>query len=150
MSTDHSEQNITPRVSNTTTKSSETHSVAAENNNTQVDSKQSAPRRKFSNDYKLKTLEAYEACSNALARGELLRKEGLYYSRITYWRQQRDSGRLEISSHNRATKKSQKIATENAALKKKLAQAKAVIELQKKVSELLGQHILNRENNEAL
>ncbi len=51
---------------------------------TQVDSKQSESRRKFSNDYKLKILADYEACDKPLARGELLRKEGLYHSRLTY------------------------------------------------------------------
>jgi len=38
---------------------------------------------------------------------------------------------------------------ENEQLKKKIAQAEAIIELQKKVSDLLGTHILSHENNEA-
>lgn len=52
---------------------------------------QRAPRRKFSVAYKLQILEAYEACDNALARGALLRKEGLYASRLSTWRKQRDA-----------------------------------------------------------
>jgi len=52
----------------------------------QVKTGQRATRRKFSVAYKVKILAQYEACSNALARGELLRKEGLYHSRLTAWR----------------------------------------------------------------
>ena len=48
--------------------------------------KATSPRRQFTAEYKLKCLAAYEACDNSLARGELLRKEGLYQSRISAWR----------------------------------------------------------------
>lgn len=37
---------------------------------------------------------------------------------------------------------------ENTALKKKLAQAEAIIDLQKKVSELLSVHVLNQNMSE--
>jgi hypothetical protein len=40
------------------------------------------------------------------------------------------------------------MAREIEQLKKKLAQAQAVIDLQKKVSELLGTHILSHDNSE--
>lgn len=46
------------------------------------------PKRKFTNAYKLKILTAFDACSNALERGALLRREGLYHSRISAWRNQ--------------------------------------------------------------
>jgi hypothetical protein len=42
------------------------------------------------------------------------------------------------------------MARENVTLKKKLAQAEAIIELQKKVSELLSQHVLKPETSEEL
>lgn len=114
---------------------------------THVSGKQASQRCKFSNDYKLKILEEYEACDNALSRGALLRREGLYHSRLTAWRQQRDSGRLAISGRGKSHNRLQKMSRENAALKKKLAQAEAIIDLQKKVSEILGQHLLEPESN---
>lgn len=115
--------------------------------NPQVNAKQTAPRRTFTTEYKLKILAAYEACGNPLARGELLRSEGLYSSRISSWKQQRDAGRLGATNNKKATGKLQQLTRENAGLKKKLAQANALIELQKKVSELLGQHILPHDLN---
>lgn len=115
---------------------------------TEVDSHTTAPRRKFSIEYKLKILEAYEACDSAIARGALLRKEGLYHSRLTAWRQQRDADRLTPNTRSKLSKGAQKLSRENAALKKKLAQAEAIIELQKKVSEILGTHILPQERED--
>jgi cell shape-determining protein MreC len=43
--------------------------------------------------------------------------------------------------------KNQQLERENTALKKKLAQAEAIIDLQKKVSELLSRHVLEPETN---
>lgn len=117
----------------------------------QVKLGQRAPRRTFSTAYKLKILEAYEACDNALARGALLRKEGLYHSRLSTWRKLRDEGGLGSKSKIKTPKSTlanQQLTRENARLKKKLAQAKAIIELQKKVSDLLGTHILPPESDE--
>ena len=108
----------------------------------------SSPRRSYSTEYKLRILSAYEACDNALARGELLRKEGLYSSRISTWRKQRDLGRLGKSKTNRHQKIIGQLRAENHQLKKKLRQADALIELQKKVSELFGEHILPLEKSE--
>ena len=121
---------------------------AADIPNPQVKPKQSAPKRTFTTEYKLKILEAYEACDNPLARGELLRTEGLYSSRISSWKQQRDVGRLGIKRNKKTAGKVLQLTRENARLKKKLAQVEAIIELQKKVSELLGQHILPHDLNE--
>ena len=105
-------------------------------------------KRTFTTAYKLKVLTAYEACDNSLSRGELLRKEGLYSSRISTWRKQRDSGKLGEIQKNKLDKKLGKLERENNQLRKKLAQAEAVIDLQKKVSELLGNHILPAEMSE--
>ena len=117
----------------------------------QVKSGQRAPRRTFSTAYKLKILEAYDACDNPLARGALLRKEGLYHSRLSTWRKLRDEGGLGAKSKVKTAKSllaNQQLTRENVRLKKKLAQAEAIIELQKKVSDLLGTHILPAESDE--
>lgn len=105
------------------------------------------PRRKFTNAYRLKILTAYDACSNASERGALLRRESIYSSRITAWRNQlglNDGGKKGIAK----TARTDHMAREIEQLKKKLAQAQAVIELQKKVSELLGTHILSHDSSE--
>ena len=117
----------------------------------QVKTGQRATRRKFSVVYKVKILAQYEACSNALARGELLRKEGLYHSRLTAWRKQGHNGRLSAQTSGKNPKSTlinQELARENARLKKQLTQAHAIIEIQKKVSELLGMHIPLTDNSE--
>jgi hypothetical protein len=74
-----------------------------------------------------------------------LRREGLYHSRISAWRNQ-----LGVNgSSKKNTSKTQRtdhMTREIEQLKRKLAQA--VIELQKKVSELLGAHILSHDSSE--
>jgi len=120
---------------------------------TQVKESAKSGRRQFSSAYKLKILDDYDACGNALARGALLRKEGLYHSRLSDWRKQRDVGKLSSKIKSKTPKVvllNQKLTRENEQLKKKLAQAKAVIELQKKVSDLLGTYILPVQSNEII
>jgi transposase-like protein len=106
-----------------------------------------APRRKFTKAYKLQILTSYDACSNALERGALLRREGLYQGCISAWRNQ-----LEMNTDGKKTTskglRTDHMAREIEQLKKKLAQAQAVIDLQKKVSELLGTHILSHDSSE--
>lgn len=90
------------------------------------------PKRKFTNAYKLKILTAFDACSNALERGALLRREGLYHSRISAWHDwwwQKNTIKIQRTDH---------MTREIEQLKKKLAQAQAIIELQKKYRSCLG------------
>lgn len=106
-----------------------------------------ASRRQFTKAYKLQFLTTYDACVNASERGALLRREGLYQARVSSWRNQlgmNGDGKKASSSAQRTDH----MAREIEQLKKKLAQAHAVIELQKKVSELLGTHILSHDSNE--
>ncbi|PEQ14971.1 transposase [Piscirickettsia salmonis] len=84
-----------------------------------------------------------------MARGELLRKEGLYSSRISTWKKERETGKLGGKYKNKSDKKMKLLSQENIRLKKKLAQAEAIIDLQKKVSDLLGEHILPTELSES-
>jgi len=104
-----------------------------------------SPKRKFTAHYKQQILNAYNACSNAEDRGALLRREGLYSSSITSWRKLFSSE----NDTNKGANKSQRnehLVVEIEGLKKKLAQAQAIIDLQKKVSELLGTYILPHES----
>jgi len=52
-------------------------------------------RRRYSAQYKLKIVQAADACKEPGEVGALLRREGLYTSHLTYWRKQRDDGALE-------------------------------------------------------
>jgi|SRR5450755_3419188 transposase-like protein len=54
-----------------------------------------AKRRKFTAKYKLEILERAEACTRPGEVGELLRREGLYTSHLTYWRKQVKDGALK-------------------------------------------------------
>ena len=80
--------------------------------------------------------------------GALLRREGLYSSNLTTWRKQRAEGQLSALSPKKRGRKAkarnplaQKVAElerETQKLKGKLKQAETIIEVQKKISEILG------------
>jgi transposase len=110
------------------------------------------PRRSFTPAQKLRLLEAFDACENASARGAFLRKEGLYYAAISDWRKAFVAGGLTGKSKKTnataALTQLDQLTRENEQLKKKLSQATAVLDLQKKVSELLGVHILPLDSSE--
>jgi hypothetical protein len=101
-----------------------------------------ARRRTFTARYKLEILEAAEKAESV---GELLRKEGLYSSHLVTWRKQRDEGALSALSRKRGRKPRQDAKTRKIAelerkvghLERKLRQAETIIEVQKKVSQML-------------
>jgi transposase len=110
--------------------------------------KQKAPKRKFSNAYKLQILNALDVCKNGDERAALLRKEGLYYARISLWKKQFQNGKFASNKTPKSILLTQKLTREVASLKKKLSQAEAIIDLQKKVSELLSISILDQDTSE--
>lgn len=103
-------------------------------------------RRKFTAEYKLRILRESEACGQPGEVGALLRREGLYTSHLSAWRQQRDSGALEGLGRRRGRKPADRLGLENEALRRRveraeaeLAKARKVIEIQGNVSALLEQ-----------
>ena len=94
--------------------------------------KQRAPKRKFSSAYKLQILNAVDACKDSADRGALLRKEGLYYARVSSWRKQLQDGKFVSNKTPKSILINQQLAREVSTLKKKLAQAEAIIDIQKK------------------
>ena len=80
--------------------------------------------------------------------GELLRREGLYSSHLTTWRKQRDEGALQALGPKKRGRKPkrkdpmalevERLRRENQRLSERLRQAETIIEVQKKVSEMLG------------
>jgi transposase-like protein len=98
----------------------------------------------FSGDYKLAVLAAYDRCTEPGEKGALLRREGLYSSLVTDWRRQHREGALAVtpgrSEGGRGGPSRTELArlrAENERLKKKLAKAEAIIEVQGKVHALL-------------
>jgi len=103
-----------------------------------------AKRRTFGPDYKLAILAEYDRCTEPGERGALLRREGLYSSIITDWRRQHREGSLVVtpgrSEGGRGGPSRSELArlrAENERLKRKLAKAEAIIEVQGKVHALL-------------
>lgn len=107
-----------------------------------------AVRRRFTAQYKLKILAELDQCKNSGDVGALLRREGLYSSHLTKWRRQRDAGQLAaLAPQKRGRKNSPlnplaaevvRLQRENERLTKKLHQAETIIEVQKKISQILG------------
>jgi len=105
-------------------------------------------RRRFSAEEKLRILKEADACTKAGEQGALLRREGLYSSHLTEWRRARDRGELDALEPRKRGRKpaavnplERKVTELSRALEKAEARAKraeALVELQKKVSELLG------------
>ena len=106
-----------------------------------------AVRRRFTPQYKLKILREAGRCSTPGEIGALLRREGLYSSNLSAWRKQREAGALASMS---ATKRGRqpKLSAQDKELvglrqelervRQKLGQAEKIIEVQKKLSEVLG------------
>jgi transposase-like protein len=114
-------------------------------------------RRRFTGEYKRGILAEADACSEPGALGELLRREGLYSSYLTTWRRQRDEGALSgLTSKRRGRKakpqnpladENERLRRENQRLNEQLRQAELVIDVQKKVSEMLNIPLENRESD---
>jgi transposase-like protein len=75
-----------------------------------------AKRRSFTAEYKARILAEADACTRPGEVGELLRREGLYTSHLTYWRKQRKDGALKELSKPRGRKPADKRDAEIAAL----------------------------------
>ncbi len=105
-----------------------------------------AQRRKFTAEYKLAIVEEADRATDPGEIGALLRREALYSSHLVEWRRLRAAGALSAFSRKRGRKPTRsRLAEENrklkaqvARLEKKLQQAEIIIDVQKKVSALLG------------
>ena len=128
--------------------------VAAVLPNPEVPSK--AARRRFTAEYKLRVLTLADACNEPGCLGKLLRREGLYASNLETWRGQRDRGVLSgLAPKKRGRKQTvrdplhaenEKLRKENERLTSLLRQAEIIIDVQKKISQILGIPIATPEN----
>lgn len=103
-----------------------------------------AKRRSFTAEYKARVLAEADACTRPGEVGELLRREGLYTSHLTYWRKQRKDGALRELGKPRGRKPADTRDAQITALTRRaeraeseLAKMKRVVEIQGNVSALL-------------
>ena len=107
-----------------------------------------ARRRQFTSGDKRRILEAADRCTQPGEIGALLRKEGIYSSHLSTWRKQRAADeRAALEPHKRGRKADPaktedrrvlQLTQDNDRLRRKLAQANAIIDVQKKLCALLG------------
>jgi transposase len=108
-----------------------------------------AKRRQFSGAEKRRILGAADHCKKPGELGALLRKEGIYSSMLANWRKQRARGEFRAAAPTpkrgrkpdpslAAAHKNQQLQRENDRLRRRLAQAQEIIEVQKKLCTLLG------------
>ena len=105
-------------------------------------------RRRFSAKYKLRILQEADNCTQPGQLGALLRRQGLYSSNLTTWKKQREKGMLTgLAPKKRGRKNKPKnpladqlarLEKENRKLRLKLKHAEIIIDVQKKVSQMLA------------
>jgi transposase-like protein len=82
-----------------------------------------------------------DQCSQRGELGTLLRREGLYSSTVCQWRRQLQESSLSASKKSTQkespSKEIARLKRENDRLSEKLRQAELIIDVQKKVSELM-------------
>jgi len=115
-----------------------------------------AQRRRFTAAEKLRILgEADAGAGRKGAIGALLRREGLYSSLLSTWRRQRDAGQLGSKPRRRgpaATTPDPRdriiVELERRAVhaEARADRAERLVDLQKKLAELLGIHLPEPEN----
>lgn len=114
-------------------------------------------RRKFTAKYKRQILRQADSCKPG-ELGALLRREGLYSSHLTKWRRQMEEAEREALAPKKRGRKPQEpnpltkrvavLELENERLSQRLKQAETIIEVQKKISEILGIPSKRPENGE--
>jgi transposase len=106
-----------------------------------------AKRRTFTAAYKKRILAEADAAKTPGAIGALLRREALYSSHLSHWRQEREAGipagltprkRGRPSQRDPQQEAMQRLQRENERLAERLRRAEVIIEVQKKVATLLG------------
>ena len=107
-----------------------------------------AKRRQFTAAYKLRILAEVDASNVPGGIGRILRREGLFSSHLSTWREARDTGALNAlaprkrgrkpASRNPLSREVAELERKNARLQEELRKARIIIDVQKKVALLLG------------
>lgn len=113
-------------------------------------------RRRFTAEYKRRILAEADKCRKPGELGALLRREGLYSSHLANWRAARDrDGKVGLEPKKRGPKAKAKPDDKDRKiieLERELAKAKAraeraefLVDMQKKMAQLLGREISEEE-----
>jgi transposase-like protein len=105
-------------------------------------------RRRFTGEYKRRILREVAACKGPGEVGALLRREGLYSSHLTYWRKEAGRGELAALTPKKRGPQPKVVDVRDRQLaeqqreitrwRRRAERAEALVEVQKKVSQLLG------------
>ena len=108
-----------------------------------------ARRRTFTAQEKARILKEIDSAGPRQAAA-ILRREGIYSSHLQKWRLQRDERALAPKKRgpkvDEQAKRIKELEKKTARLEKRLAHANALIELQKKVAEILGTDLQDSDN----
>jgi len=107
-----------------------------------------AKRRRFSAEEKRRVLQAAATCTQRGELGALLRREGLYSSHLMKWREQAERGEIAgltpkkrgpepkvVDARDKQLAEQQRLI---AKLTRRVQRAEAIIDVQKKLSQVLG------------
>lgn len=107
-----------------------------------------AKRRQFSSSERHRILAAADRCSKTGEIGALLRREGIYSSQLAAWRKRRVASEHAVLAPQRRGRKADpalaqarhvaELTRQIEGLRRKLAQAHTIIDVQKKLCTLLG------------
>ena len=128
--------------------STEPENGVSENEEVKIEVVAKAQRREFSTSYKKRICSEADACTRPGELGALLRRQGLHSSTLRRWRQQQQAGaEFGLNPKRRGPKPAadpalvRELAKKDrriVRLGKKLTQAELIIDIQKKVSLVLG------------
>jgi hypothetical protein len=114
----------------------------------EVEVAEKAARRQFNAEYKRKILKEADACTREGEIGALLRREGLYSSHLAVWRAARERGEIaglaprkrgpKVAPPDPRDRKIVELERETRRWKARAERAEALVDLQKKVSQILG------------
>lgn len=112
-------------------------------------------RRKYSTEYKLRVMAEVEASTLPGQVAAILRREGLYSSNLTRWREQREAGLLSALAPVKPGPKARErhplegrvheLEKEKRALERKLKRAEWMLEISKKAGELMEKMALGQQ-----
>lgn len=111
-------------------------------------------RRRYTREEKLRILRLVDTCIERGQIAAILRREGIYYSTLNDFRKQQQEGRLQTNASrpNRHSNDNQnelaRLRRENARLQNQLQKAELIIDVQKKVAQLLGLTLATPEHGE--
>ena len=103
-----------------------------------------AKRRQHTAEYKLRILRELDESKGSSEAGAIMRREGLYSSLVSKWREQRQRGYLTPGAQRRGPKvdasaaELERLQRENQRLREKLERAELIIDVQKKFAQLAG------------